>query len=184
MVYIGMALVLAGILIGVYFLWEDNRGGKEAQAVAFQLEEQIEDTGENDIDPDRTMPTITIHGNRYIGVLEIPALGVKLPVMESWSYDKLKIAPCRYNGTVYAGNMVICAHNYRSHFGNLKTLKSGAEVRFTDTEGTVFQYEVASIEVLRPEQEEEMTTGDWGLTLFTCTPGGKTRVTVRCNTVY
>ena len=27
---------------------------------------------------------------------------------------------------------------------------------------------------------EAMESGDWALTLFTCTIGGKTRVTVRC----
>lgn len=34
-------------------------------------------------------------------------------------------------------------------------------------------------EILEPDDEEAMTTGDWDLTLFTCTPGGQTRVTVR-----
>ena len=34
-------------------------------------------------------------------------------------------------------------------------------------------------ETLEPTDEEAMTTGDWDLTLFTCTPGGQTRVTVR-----
>ncbi len=30
---------------------------------------------------------------------------------------------------------------------------------------------------------EEMITGDWDLTLFTCTLGGQTRVTVRCQLI-
>ena len=31
-----------------------------------------------------------------------------------------------------------------------------------------------------PTSVQEMTDGDWDLTLFTCTVGGKSRVTVRC----
>ena len=36
------------------------------------------------------------------------------------------------------------------------------------------------IERLRPTAVKEMTSGDWDLTLFTCTVGGQSRVTVRC----
>lgn len=43
-----------------------------------------------------------------------------------------------------------------------------------------FEYEVVSLEILIPEDVEPMEEGDWDLTLFTCTIGGKTRITVRC----
>jgi sortase A len=36
------------------------------------------------------------------------------------------------------------------------------------------------LEILRPTAVEEMISGDWDLTLFTCTIGGATRVTIRC----
>ena len=56
-----------------------------------------------------------------------------------------------------------------------------------DTGYTVFEvesgveyYEVAGVEVLKGTAVEEMQAGDWELTLFTCTIGGKARVTVRC----
>ena len=35
-------------------------------------------------------------------------------------------------------------------------------------------------EILQPGDVEEMLSGGWALTLFTCTLGGRTRVTVRC----
>ncbi len=193
LIWVGVVLVGLALCLGGYFIWESNRAGKQSEEVASELQEQItenaeEETGMPTDDPDRTMPTITLKdrsggSNKYIGILEIPALGLKLPVMEDWSYAKLKIAPCRYAGTVYADNMVIAAHNYRSHFSGLKNLTSGAKIYFTDVEGNVYAYEVATLETLQPEQVEEMKSGDWGLTLFTCTPGGKTRVTVRCNRV-
>ena len=41
------------------------------------------------------MPTVTIDGYDYIGYVEAPVLGLKLPVMAEWDYDRLKIAPCR-----------------------------------------------------------------------------------------
>ena len=36
------------------------------------------------------------------------------------------------------------------------------------------------IETLKPRAIEEMDSGEWDLTLFTCTIGGSYRVTVRC----
>ena len=59
-------------------------------------------------------------------------------------------------------------------------LRPGDEVRFTDTEGNAFRYTVAELETLGKYDVEEMAAGDWDLTLFTCTYGGQSRVTVRC----
>lgn len=49
-----------------------------------------------------------------------------------------------------------------------------------DADGICYQYEVAGLEELGGTAVEEMQAGDWELTLFTCTYGGRTRVTVRC----
>ena len=76
--------------------------------------------------------------------------------------------------------MIIAAHNYRTHFGHLKELGTGDEVRFTDMEGNVFRYTVAELETLGKYDVDDMKSGDWDLTLFTCTYGGQSRVTVRC----
>lgn len=42
---------------------------------------------------------------------------------------------------------------------------------------------VAEVEILKPTDVEQMIAGDWQLTLFTCTVGGTSRVTVRCRQV-
>lgn len=135
------------------------------------------------LNPNMEMPVKQIDGNDYIGIISIPAIARELPVFNEWSYPNLKTAPCRYTGTAYLDNMVICAHNYDIHFGSLKYLSYGDAVTFTDMDGNVFTYKVTEIETLDPYAIDEMTTGDWDLTLFTCTIGGATRVTVRCEKV-
>lgn len=132
------------------------------------------------LNPDMEMPVQVIDGNEYIGVLEIPKLELSLPVASEWSYPKLRKTPCRYDGTAYKGNLIISAHNYESHFGKLKTLQEGESVIFTDVDGNVFRYEVSSRETIMPKDIEGMMSGDWDLTMFTCTYGGQQRVTVRC----
>lgn len=125
----------------------------------------------------------TFEGQDYIGILEIPPVGLELPVLSEWSYPRPKLAPCRYAGSAYQDNMVIAAHNYQSHFADIRNLSTGEEVIFTDMDGNVFQYEVVVYEVLLPTDVEEMTSGHWDLTLFTCTVGGASRVTLRCDRV-
>ena len=131
--------------------------------------------------PDAKMPLWTMNDQRYVGVLKIPALNKELPIINDWSYDALKLSPCRYYGSAYRDNLIICAHNYEHHFGAIKKLRRGDAVSFTDLAGNEFLYEVTSVRTLRPDAVEEIRSGDdWDLTLFTCTKGGATRVTVRC----
>lgn len=130
--------------------------------------------------PEMEMPTKEIDGQTYIGMVEVPSLELSLPVISEWTYPRLKKAPCRYVGSVYSKDMVICGHNYDRHFGRLKDLAVGDEVRFTDMDGNVFFYSVCGTEQLGKYAVEDMLAGEWDLTLFTCTKGGRMRVTVRC----
>jgi len=104
---------------------------------------------------------------------------LELPVISTWSYKDLKSAPCRYNGSAYSHDLVLCAHNYVSHFGRLKDLHEGDTATFTDMDGNLFPYVMVERETLEPASLEEMCAGDWDLTLFTCTVGGRSRVTIR-----
>ena len=188
----GFLLVLAALLLTGYNVWDEGRAGDAAdatfQALKFQTEEGQEELPEYIlpdylVDPRFEMPTVEIDGYDYIGYLDVPSLELSLPVMSEWSYPQLKIAPCRYAGSVYLDDMILAAHNYDRHFGRLKNLEGGELVRFTDVDGNVFDFSVTELELLWPEQTEEMLSGEWDLTLFTCTLGGRQRVTVRCDRI-
>ena len=123
---------------------------------------------------------VQVEGYSFMGYLTIPDLGLELPVMSDWNYDKLNISPCRYAGSVVTRDLVIAAHNYDSHFGAIGSLREGAEVIFTNTGGDSFHYSVALIDTLNPVEINKMTAGEYDLSLFTCTLSGTARVTVRC----
>ena len=186
----GLLLIAAALLLTGYNLWDACRAERSATAVVEALEAARPESvtlAEGEVyvpdyllDPSMEMPRTEAGGLACVGVLEIPALGLTLPVAAEWSYPALKKAPCRYTGSAYQANMVIAGHNYPSHFGRLKTLSIGDDVRFTDVDGNVFDYCVASLETLQPTAVEEMTDSGWPLTLFTCTVGGQTRLALRC----
>ena len=106
-----------------------------------------------------------------------------LPVLTDWSYIKLKKAPCHYYGSYYEKDFVIAAHNYESHFGELSELQDDDIVIFTDASVTVHYYEVILLETLPDDATKEMITSGFDLSLYTCTLGGGSRVTVRCSLV-
>lgn len=201
----GLLLIVAALFLVGYNLLEENNASRAANDVATQLTEKIQaqqqqnqDDGESSgtnqenipivlpdyvINPDMEMPVETIDGRDYIGVLEVPAYDLTLPVIADWSYSALKVAPCRYTGSAYKGNFVIAGHNYRAHFSYVKNLQPGDRVIFTDMAGNIFTYKVVLNETLQPKEVEEMTGGGWDLSLFTCNYSGNARVTIRCEKV-
>ena len=182
---LGTVLILAALSL---FLWnrrEAEQAGEAAADILPQVVEQIAETAaEAPAPPDPFDPTMTeaeIDGYLYIGYLSIPALGLELPVMSEWDYNRLNIAPCRYSGSTKTDDLVIAAHNFAQHFGGLSGLTGGEQVIFVDMDNVVSTYTVVAVEILAPTAVEEMTNGEYDLSLYTCTYGGRSRVTVRCD---
>ena len=185
-IVLGLLLVVAALFLTVYNVAESVAAGNASSKVLEKMNASLCADGKLGTarklpySADTAMPTVEIDGYEYLGVLEIPSQALVLPVISEWSYDKLKIAPCRYAGSAYSRNLVIAAHDYTTHFGKLTNLQVGNEVTFTDVTGNVFSYKVTEIEVVPATAVEEMTAGEGDLTLFTCTFDGKSRVAVRC----
>ena len=191
----GLLLIAAALSLTGYNLYDGYRAERSAREAVSSLEvltpaetalgPENDPTGKETeipdyiLNPNMEMPAEHINGVDYIGILRIPALDLELPVISEWSYPHLKIAPCRYTGSAYTGDLIIAAHNYSAHFGKLNALHEGDTATFTDMDGNVFTYQMAERETLQPTSVDEMESGDWDLTLFTCTVGGQSRITLR-----
>lgn len=204
-IFLGTALIFGALSLFLYNQKDAEQAREASQVHLQQLVELVEEntaqisSGEEegtdspilDVLPeipeelltaeDLEMTEAEIDGHSYIGYLSIPALNLELPVMANWNYNLLRIAPCRYYGTLRGNDLVLMAHNYLTHFGTISQLKEGDQVVFVDMDGQVTQYEVVAQDILDPYAIDEMTAGDFDLTLFTCTYGGKSRVTVYCD---
>ena len=189
---VGAVLILSALLLLLYNRYEDAHAGQEAESLLASVEAAIsaqemaapnkpESTEALSLPLDPEMPVVTLGGYEYVGYVEIPTLGLKLPVMAEWDYTRLQIAPCRQFGSSRTDNLVIAAHNYDTHFGKLKELSKGDTVIFTDMEGIVSTYCVEKLETLSPDAVDTVLNSGYDLVLYTCTKGGKTRVTVFCD---
>ena len=195
-VFFGVVCLLSSVGFIVHNRWENKNAEGIAQELLEDVQSIIDEKQPEQPLPDDTvnlpnameklpaeMATVKVGGYDCIGILSVPVLDLELPVLTDWSYAKLKKAPCHYYGSYYERNFVIAAHNYDSHFGRLSQLQSGDIVIFTDVNGKDYYYEVFLLETLQKTATKEMITSEFHLSLYTCTPGGANRVTVRCNAV-
>ena len=183
-VFLGVLCILSAIGFVAYNRLEDMNAKDVAQDFLEDVQSIInEEQSEQPLLNDTKMTTVEVDGYDCIGILSVPVLDLELPVLTDWSYAKLKKAPCHYYGSYYEKDFVIAAHNYKSHFGRLSKLQAGDIVVFTDVSGTAHYYEVVILETLPKNATKEMITSGFDLSLYTCTLGGGSRVTVRCNAV-
>ena len=192
---LGLLLIVAAAGLAFYNIWTDARAGEERDEILEAMADTMPEVPAEDEaapadgpeeplwDPDAPLPLVTINGLDYIGSISIPKLKLELPVLSEWSYPHLKVAPSVYYGTLPGNDLVICAHNYRTHFGSIKNLKAGDSVLFRDMNGIVYPFEVGATEIVSPFAVADVTSGEWDLTLFTCTLGGRTRQVIRCDRV-
>lgn len=197
-VMFGVVLILSALLLFLYNGLEDRRAGQQAESLMDDIhsaitvktdpttkptEIEIEITEPQETLP-AEMPVVMIDGYECIGYISVPDLELELPVLAKWDYSRLKIAPCRHFGSSRTDDLVIAAHNYKSHFGSLSKLKSGAEVIFTDMDGIVNRYMLMKDpETLAPDAVDVVQNSGYDLVLYTCTPGGATRVVAFCDRV-
>lgn len=200
-VILGAVLILSALLLFLYNGMEEQRAGQEAENLMDDIHSAIAEetipttqlpqtetqpTETEATEPTQTlspeMPVTVINGYGYIGYLSIPELELELPVMADWDYDRLKVAPCRHFGSSRTDDLVIAAHNYRTHFGYIHKLSAGSEVIFTDMDGIENRYILAKDPgFLAPEAVDVVQNSGYDLVLYTCTSGGKTRVVVFCD---
>jgi sortase A len=210
-IIIGIMLLLVAFSIILHNIYEDANSGKFAEEVVEKLwdelpevsyptttdtntpsfEEEIVDKYQDDTETTtntittQDIPTVSVEGDYYLGIISIPSLGLELPILDTLTTANLKKSPCLYCGSIDTGDIIIGGHNYQSHFGKLQNLKSGDEVYIIDANGVLYKYEVTESEIINGYDIETMKSNSdtWDLTLFTCTLSGQSRVTVRATRI-
>ena len=189
-VMMGAVLMLSALLLFLNNGYESRRAGQQSELLLSEIQAVMTEQTEHSTEPKATeetlpaeMPVQIIQGYGYIGYLAIPSIELELPVMAEWDYDRLQIAPCRHFGSTRTDDLVIAAHNYKSHFGQLEDLEPGTEILFTDMDGIVNYYTLIRQAILPPDAVDVVQNSEHDLVLYTCTPGGATRVTAFCDRV-
>ena len=181
----GLVLVLSGLSIHLMQKQADTAAGKTSAFLLEQLDTKTltmptESQPAETIDPQ--LPIKTCMDYDLIGVLQVPSVNLRLPILADWSDELLKVAPCRYQGSLTGGEMIIMGHNYTSHFYPLLSAQLGDTVVLETTEGKTLTFRVDKIEHLHRTEGEKLPSA-YPLTIVTCKLGGLERVVLRCSAV-
>ena len=115
-----------------------------------------------------------------IGTIEIPKLGLSVPLNQGISLRTIDRGPSHWPGTSLpgrAGNTVIAGHRvtHSKPFRHIDTLVGGDEIIFT-VDGVRSVYAVTDHEVVTPDATWIVSqTSDSRATLFACHPPGSAR---------
>lgn len=193
LVILGCCCVIAAAALYGYNTWISYRAAMASSKLTHSVDALLkksassgsdvkEDSLLNDSDTEsaeKSALSMDVNGCEVVGTISLPTIDIELAVLSNWSYVNLNISACRYSGTPDR-QLILLAHDYDSHFGLIYKLKTGDPVRFVDVNGKVYNYKVTGSEIKGKYQLQEIVSGDWDLTLFTCTYGGQNRVVVRC----
>lgn len=125
-------------------------------------------------------PCVEINGNAYIGVLEIPCLGLVLPILSEYGTKNLDIAP---RGSNDPTKLIIEGKNYASHFGKLNLLSAGDDIMFTDFLGRVYKYRVSKSDTVPKCEKIKNLSEGYNLTLVCHADFGLKRFVVYCDRI-
>lgn len=187
LVFLGLCMVITSMLMHMTQERQDAIAGENAQILLQQLQlnrlplSQPDPPAQEAVSakPAEDMAEKDYLGYSMIGTLRIPDLDMELPILSSWSYALLDVAPCRYSGSLPGKDMILMGHNYKSHFTPLHHITEGTAVEFEDVNGIVSRFTVAKTEILYEGHPEKLES-EYPLSLFTCTAGGQNRLIVRC----
>ena len=199
---VGAVLLLSALLLFVHNRAEAAAAAREAETLVESLEQQIAaptptpepeaspapDTGETAAPGASPTPApetqtgsesaayVDTSSLDYLGILEIPALDVKLPVINTMSDALLEYGACRHFGSVETDDLVIAAHSYPQFFGYLGNLPGGSEVVLTEMDGTEIRYTLTDMAKIAPDDAEAALNSGYDLVLYTCYDSGYGRV--------
>lgn len=139
------------------------------------LQPGVKDTFSN-----MNMPVLEIGGEDYVALVEIPALGLTLPVANEWDKVKVLTGPRRFDGTVYDGSLIVGGSDQPGQFSGFSYLEPGNAVTVTDMTGSVFYYVIDRIDRSSTASGEALETGEADLTLFVRNAYNLDYIQIRC----
>lgn len=193
-IIVGIIGILAFLGFSFYKKYDTDKAASEAvdsfiEEVSKKDNTENGDTGESigDVETASISNTGTrqLNGYTIIGTIEIPATGVKYPILAKMAKNSLETSVVLLYGPGpnKVGNTVIAGHNYRNgqFFSNNKKLVNGDKIYITDTDGTKLAYTIYDKFETTGEDTSfyaRNTNGAREITLSTCTDNAKARIII------
>ena len=180
--FAGILLILLSLGLLAGSLLRTQYAQKQNAAVTAQLRARMPDraVGVAGDYSDREMPILQLDGTDFVCLLEVPGLGVVLPVGNRWESDALQDHPCRFWGSIYDGSCILGGSGRQGQFDFCARLDLGDTILLTDMGGVEFSCSVRKIERSKTADFERLWDADYPLTLFVRQEYSSEYIIVRC----
>ena len=188
-----LILIIVAIVIGlvIYLKMQEN------QAVSAELSEVVEkvQTLQQDLQQETTQETkqqleeTTIQGYKVEGIIEIPKIELKYPIINETNDKAMKVSVTKFWGNINeVGNYSIAGHNNLdgTMFGKIKKLEIGDIIKITDLYGETVEYKIFDKYVIDPNDvncTQIVKENTKEVTLITCTNGRKNRLVTKAREI-
>lgn len=177
--------IIFGVIIAAEYIRREKNEDKLSAVVA-----QIENINTNTNNEENKQELIKVDGYDVEGIIEIPKIDIKYPIVSTTSDEAMKVAITKFWGTKIndIGNYTMAGHNYKNGtmFGKTKYLEIGDRIKMTDLQLNTVEYEVFKIYTIDPDDVtciESVEPNTREITLITCTNGHKNRLITKAREV-
>ncbi len=179
--------IIFGVIIGSEYIRREKNEDKLSAVVA-----QIEsiNTDVNETSKENKQELIKVDGYDVEGIIEIPKINIKYPIVSTTSDEAMKVAITKFWGTNIndIGNYTMAGHNYKNGtmFGKTKYLEVGDKIKMTDLHLNTVEYEIFKIYTIDPDDVtcvESVEPNTREITLITCTNGHKNRLITKAREI-
>ena len=180
-------LIIAALIVGTLIIikyGKNHINEKEIDATIENIENQFSNLQEGE------QIESSYKGYQIEGILEIPKIDIKYPILNQTSETAMKVSVTKFWGPQpnEIGNYTIAAHNNKdgTMFGKTKYLKIGDIIKITNLKNVTLEYQVFDIYSIDPDDVscvESVEEGNREVTLITCTNGHKNRLIVKAREI-
>ncbi len=173
-------LIVAAIIVGSMIFnkyYNNYLNEKNINDKLTQIEEEFGSIPEGEILQE------TYEGYKIEGIIEIPQIKIKYPIINETNETTMKISVTKFYGPNIneIGNYTIAGHNNidGTMFGKTKYLKIGDIIKITDLKNKTIDYKIFKIYSVSPDDVsilENINSEKREITLITCTNGRKQRL--------
>lgn len=188
-VILTLLIIGAIIVLGLIFIkyWNNHKNEERLIAVIDQMEEQFKENSEQG----NSEPIeIQIEGYNVEGIIEIPKINIKYPIIDQTSDQAMKVSITKFWGDKVngVGNYTMAGHNNKdgTMFGKTKFLEIGDIIKMTDLYQNTIEYKIFKIYTIDPDDVtcvNSVENGTKEITLITCTNGHKNRLIVKAREI-
>lgn len=184
-----LILIIIVIVIGIviYLKMQENKSvSAETSEVVKTVETLQQETTE---EAKQKLEETTIQGYNIEGIIEIPKIELKYPIINETNDKAMKVSVTKFCGNINeVGNYCLAGHNNLdgTMFGKVKKLEIGDIIKLTDLYGETVEYKIFDIYVINPNDVSctnivEENTRE--ITLITCTNGRANRLITKARQI-